>query len=104
MLDDEAKLSYKRRLVELRELVDDAREIGNAERAAELEDEIEALTRELRRAIGLGGHLEHSVDFSLTGLWRRKCLFGERCGLRLAVARRFEPFAVRCREFRLGGL
>src|SRR5208337_4245309 len=46
-------------------------------------------------------HLEHSVDFSLTGLWRRKCLFGERCGLRLAVARRFEPFAARCREFAL---
>ncbi len=55
MLDDEAKVSYKRRLVELRELLDDAREIGNTERAAKLEDEIDALTRELARAIGLGG-------------------------------------------------
>ncbi len=55
MLDLEAKVSYKRRLVELRELLDDAREIGNTERAAELEDEIDALTRELARAVGLGG-------------------------------------------------
>ncbi len=55
MLDDEAKASYRRRLVELRELLGDAREIGNIERAAELEDEIDALTRELARAVGLGG-------------------------------------------------
>jgi eukaryotic-like serine/threonine-protein kinase len=55
MLDDEAKVSYRRRLVELRELLDDAREIGNNQRAAELEDEIDALTRELARAVGLGG-------------------------------------------------
>jgi tetratricopeptide (TPR) repeat protein len=55
MLDDEAKVSYKRRLVELRELLDDARELGNTERAAKLQDEIDALTRELARAVGLGG-------------------------------------------------
>ena len=55
MLDDEAKVSYKRRLVELRDLLDDAREVGNTDRAAELEDEIDALTRELSRAVGLGG-------------------------------------------------
>src|SRR5262249_40678488 len=55
MLDDEAKASYKRRLIELRESVEDAREIGNTERIAGLENEIDALARELSRAVGLGG-------------------------------------------------
>ena len=55
MLDSKAKAAYKRRLVELNEELEEVREIANSECAAELEDEIEALHQELRRAIGLGG-------------------------------------------------
>lgn len=55
MLDKEAKASYKRRLDELQEQLEDAKQIGNADLADELQEEIDALARELRRAIGLGG-------------------------------------------------
>jgi len=55
MLDGKAKQDYKRRLVELREQLEDAQELGNSERAAEIESEIDFLAREISRAIGLGG-------------------------------------------------
>jgi hypothetical protein len=47
----EAKAAYKRRLSELREELEEAKERGNEERVARAEDEIEALSR----AVGLGG-------------------------------------------------
>ena len=55
MLDGKAKQDYKRRLVELREKLEDAQELGNSERAAEIESEIDFLAREISRAVGLGG-------------------------------------------------
>ena len=55
MLDGKAKQDYKRRLVELRGQLEDAQELGNSERAAEIESEIDFLAREISRAIGLGG-------------------------------------------------
>lgn len=55
ILDPQAKASYQRRLNELRQKLDDAKEFGNAERAAEIHEEIDALAQELRRAIGIGG-------------------------------------------------
>ncbi len=55
MLDSKAKQDYKRRLSELREGLEDARELGNCDRAAELESEIDFLAREISRAVGLGG-------------------------------------------------
>jgi tetratricopeptide (TPR) repeat protein len=55
MLDSTAKQNYKRRLIELREQLEDAQELGNIERAAEIESEIDFLAREISRAIGLGG-------------------------------------------------
>jgi tetratricopeptide (TPR) repeat protein len=54
-LDVKAKQNYKRRLALLREKLEDAREVGNSERQAEIEYEINFLTRELARAVGLGG-------------------------------------------------
>jgi hypothetical protein len=42
-------------ILELRNDLDDAREHGRRERMASIEDEIEAIERELKRAIGLGG-------------------------------------------------
>jgi MoxR-like ATPase len=55
MLDEQAKAAYRRRLSELREELAEAKESGKAERAEQVEEEIGALTRELSRAVGLGG-------------------------------------------------
>ena len=55
MLDEQAKVAYRRRLSELREELDEAKELGKVERAEQAEEEIDALTRELSRAVGLGG-------------------------------------------------
>jgi tetratricopeptide (TPR) repeat protein len=55
MLDAQAKADYQRRLTELEDELEEARELGNDERIAKAEDEKEAVTREIRRAIGLGG-------------------------------------------------
>ena len=53
MLDDQAKAAYRRRLSELREELVEAKELGNVERAEKAEHEIDALTSELSRAVGL---------------------------------------------------
>jgi hypothetical protein len=55
MLDAQAKADYKRRTAELREQLEEARELNQLERVDRLEEEIEALGRELSRAVGLGG-------------------------------------------------
>jgi tetratricopeptide (TPR) repeat protein len=55
LLDDQAKAAYRRRLAELREELEEAKERGNLERAAQTEEEIEALMAELSRAVGLSG-------------------------------------------------
>ncbi len=55
MLDAEAKAAYGRRLRELREEIEEARALGSEERAAKADDEIEAISKELARAVGLGG-------------------------------------------------
>lgn len=55
MLDMEAKADYRRRLVQLDEELDEAREMHNAEQVDKIQEEIDALGRELKRAFGLGG-------------------------------------------------
>ncbi len=55
VLDDQAKAAYKTRLGELRDELEEAKEFGNVERAAKAEEEIDALSAELSRGIGLGG-------------------------------------------------
>jgi hypothetical protein len=55
MLDDQAKAAYRRRLAELRDELEEAKELGRIDRAESAECEIEALTTELSRATGLGG-------------------------------------------------
>jgi uncharacterized membrane protein len=64
MLDEQAKVAYKRRLSELREELEEAKEQGNVERAEQAEQEIDALTSELSRAVGLGGRNRRSVSAS----------------------------------------
>jgi pimeloyl-ACP methyl ester carboxylesterase len=55
MLDSHAKQAYRRRLPELRENLEAAKSSGDTERASAIEEEISFLTRELSRAVGLGG-------------------------------------------------
>src|ERR1700732_2590399 len=55
MLDDQAKAAYRHRLSDLHEELEEAKEAGNVEGAEQAEAEIDALARELSRAVGLGG-------------------------------------------------
>jgi tetratricopeptide (TPR) repeat protein len=55
MLDAEAKESYRRRLLDIDEDIEDARAMGDSRREAQAESEREFLIRELARAVGLGG-------------------------------------------------
>jgi len=55
IIDAQAKAAYGRRLQLLREELEEAKELGNSERGANAEDEIDALSHELSRAIGRGG-------------------------------------------------
>jgi hypothetical protein len=66
MLDDIAKVAYRRRLSELREELAEAKEVGNVRRAEKAEQEIDALTSELSRAVGLGGRNRRAASASRT--------------------------------------
>src|SRR6266852_3480841 len=64
MLDEQAKVAYRRRLSDLREELEEAKELGNVEHAEQAEQEIDALTRELSRAVGLGGRNRRAASAS----------------------------------------
>jgi hypothetical protein len=64
MLDARAKADYKRRTAELREQLEEARELNQLELVDRLEDEIEAVGRELSRAVGLGGRDRRAASAS----------------------------------------
>jgi hypothetical protein len=55
LLDATAKAEYRRRIDELREAMEQAKEFNDAAKAAELENELEFLGLELSRAVGVGG-------------------------------------------------
>ncbi len=55
LLDAQAKESYRRRLVEIETDIEDARAMGDSERAAQADTERDFIVRELSRAFGLGG-------------------------------------------------
>jgi eukaryotic-like serine/threonine-protein kinase len=55
LLDDQAKHEYRRRLAELEDELEQARRWGDIERAARLQRELDLMTEELSRAIGLRG-------------------------------------------------
>ncbi|MBI2911041.1 MAG: transcriptional regulator [Chloroflexi bacterium] len=55
LLDAQAKEAYRRRLAEIAEDIEEARAMGDDERAAQAEVERDFLVRELARAVGLGG-------------------------------------------------
>jgi tetratricopeptide (TPR) repeat protein len=64
MLDERARTEYRRRIAELREALDSAKEAADLERAEAAEAEIEALTREVARAVGLGGRNRRAASAS----------------------------------------
>jgi uncharacterized membrane protein len=64
ILDEQAKAAYRRRLSELRDELEEAKELGKVERAERAEEEIDALTRELSRAVGLGGRNRRAASTS----------------------------------------
>lgn len=64
LLDAQSKSEYRRRLAELREKREEALERGDSALAAEAEDEIHALVRELSRAVGLGGRERRAASAS----------------------------------------
>jgi hypothetical protein len=60
MLDPSAKAAYRKRLAELTEELEEAEAWRDAERAERARAEVEALARELSRAVGLGGRARKS--------------------------------------------
>ena len=62
LLDDQARKEYKQRLADLAEELKEAREFNDYERAERLEEEMEALTKELTAAYGLGGRARKLAD------------------------------------------
>jgi tetratricopeptide (TPR) repeat protein len=55
MLDTRAKEAYRRRIAEIEDDIEEARAMGDGERAAQGEVERDLVVRELSRAVGLGG-------------------------------------------------
>jgi AAA ATPase domain len=64
LIDDVAKMNYRRRLSELRSELEEAKHLDRVDRAAAIEMEIDALTRELSRAVGLGGRVRRAASAS----------------------------------------
>jgi hypothetical protein len=64
LLDVQAKESYRRRLVEIEEDIEDARAMGDSERADQADTERDVILRELSRAIGLGNRDRHAGSSS----------------------------------------
>jgi tetratricopeptide (TPR) repeat protein len=59
-LDAAARAQYKQRISELREQLEEANEFADLGRIDQLQNELDALTRELSRAFGLGGRERRS--------------------------------------------
>ena len=64
MLDTQAKNAYRRRLTEIDDDIEQARAIGDGERAAQADAERDFLVRELSRAVGLSGRNRRAASAS----------------------------------------
>jgi tetratricopeptide (TPR) repeat protein len=62
MLDAQAKADYRARIDELRAELDEAEQFNDPGRAARAAEELEFLTQELARAVGLGGRDRRAVS------------------------------------------
>jgi hypothetical protein len=81
MLDARAKDSYRRRLAEIEDDIEQARVLGDAEREAQADGERDFLLRELSRAVGLGGRDRRAASAS------ERARVGVTRALRKAIAR-----------------
>jgi tetratricopeptide (TPR) repeat protein len=81
MLDARAKEAYRRRLVEIEDDIEQARAIGDTERAAQADAERDFLVRELARAVGLGGRDRRAASAS------ERARVGVTRAIRQAIAR-----------------
>jgi tetratricopeptide (TPR) repeat protein len=64
MLDERAKTAYRRRLAEIDEDIEQARALQDAKREEQADAERDFLTRELARAVGLGGRDRRAASAS----------------------------------------
>ena len=64
ILDARAKEAYRRRLAEIEDDIDQARALGDTERAAQADVERDFLVRELSQALGLGGRDRRAASAS----------------------------------------
>ena len=60
LLDAEARGAYRARVAELREAIETAEAWGTADEVGLLREELDFITRELSRALGLGGRSRHA--------------------------------------------
>jgi hypothetical protein len=60
LIDDEARRAYRARLIELRGVLEAAGGLGDADQLGAMQDEMDFITRELGRALGLGGRSRHA--------------------------------------------
>jgi hypothetical protein len=84
LLDDEARAAYRDRIEELRDTITEAESFGDPARRERAQSELDALTAELSRAVGLGGRS------------RRAGSAAERA--RVAVQRRLKDALARIEE------
>jgi hypothetical protein len=64
LLDERAKNAYRRRLAEIEDDIEQARALGDPDRAAQADTERDFLVRELSRAVGLGGRDRRAASAS----------------------------------------
>jgi hypothetical protein len=64
MLDARAKSAYRRRLAEIQDDIAQARTLGDSERESQADAERDFLSRELSRAVGLGGRDRRAASAS----------------------------------------
>lgn len=64
LLDDEARRTYRARITELRTAIDDAELSTTPVNVDALRDELEFITRELSRAVGIGGRARRAGSAS----------------------------------------
>jgi pimeloyl-ACP methyl ester carboxylesterase/class 3 adenylate cyclase len=62
IIDDAARAAYQRRIVELRQDINDAEVAGDGEAAAKARQELDILVKELASAYGLGGRTRRTPD------------------------------------------
>jgi predicted ATPase len=60
LLDVEARRAYRARVAELREAIETAKAWGNVDEVGLLREEMDSVTHELSRALGLGGRSRHA--------------------------------------------